>query len=49
MGEGDWPNHHVTFIAAEKVYFTFPLALFTVHQEGSRRLAENVMWEEGVG
>jgi len=34
MGEVVWPNHHITFIAAEKTYFTVSLVLFKVYVEG---------------
>jgi len=37
MVRESWPNRHITFIVAEKAYFTVPLALFTVY------------WGEGVG
>jgi len=34
MGKRVWSNRHITFIVAEKVYFTVPLALFTVYVAG---------------
>jgi len=49
-GEGIWPNHHITFLVAEKAFTTL-LALFTVYvgegvgwkrHMGGRGLAENV-------
>jgi len=49
MGEGVWPNRHITFIVAKKLYgvcvlFTDYVALFTAYV-GGRGLVENVIWE----
>jgi len=47
MGEGVWPNRHITFIVAEKAYCTVSFGLFTVYVgEG---LVENAIWGGGVG
>jgi len=55
MAKGNWPNRHITFIVAEKAYFTVLLDLFSVHAGGGvgrkrymgEGLAENVIWRAG--
>jgi len=47
MGEGGWPNRHITFLVVKKINLQFIL-LYLRYMWG-KGLVENVIWGKGAG